>query len=428
MANALMARIEWMVKATKELFVRPFRRLSQFRRANSPVGTRLTREGLQFLFMIAFILFGAVLRDVNLLVILAGTLLAMLLIQWRVCARTLVDLAVDRRLPRAIHARRPFEVELILRNPKSWLGAWLVLVQDRMVYSPVQSTISRASQTISLLFMSVPPRTSRTQRYRCVAERRGRYAWMGIELTTRFPLGLMRGISNQKESDYFVVHPALGRLLPTWKELFHVRQTGARHRRVRSLSDEGEFFGLRSYRTGDSPRWIHWRSSARRDELVVKQFQQPESRELVVLLDLVIPPDSSLEARKQYIHTEDTAVEFVATLVHQMTHANVGSITVAIADAQPNVATRISARAQGYVLLERLANARGATKPSLAAALALLEREHRHVEHLIVVSTRAMPASWDGNGVESAIAPFWQTMQWLDMESGDATKYFARAE
>lgn len=402
---------------------RGMRWMRQTLKTGTTVSTRLTREGFQFLFMVTFILFGAVLRDVNLLVFLAGTLLGMILIQWRICSRILLELSVDRRLPRAIHARRPFEIELTLKNPKPWLGAWWVLVQDRMVFAPLQSTIHRASQSISLLYMSIPPRDSRSQRYRCVAERRGRHQFMGIEMTTRFPLGLMRGILQQKDSTYFTVQPALGRLLPAWKEIFDIRDAGARQRRVRSLSDEGEFFGLRAYRTGDSPRWIHWRSSARRDELVVKQFQQPESRELVFVLDLLIPPNATEEARQAYFQVEDLAVEFVATMVHEITRGNTGSITVSIADSNPTLASRITARSQGHALLDRLGNARGGTKPTLAVALQLLERDHRHVERLIVVSTRSMPSQWlDDSG--STIAPFWRSMQWIDVRAGDTTRYF----
>lgn len=426
MSNGPQSSVVSRWKIAREWLARRTRWTRQVLGAGTPVSTRLTREGLQFLFMIMFILFGAVLRDVNLLVFLAGTLLAMMLIQWRVCSRTMLDLTVDRRLPRAIHARRPFEIELTLKNPKPWLGAWWVLVQDRMVFAPMQSTIDRASQSINMLFLSVPPKTSRSQRYRCVADRRGRYQLMGIELTTRFPLGLMRGILQQKESAYFIVQPALGRLLPGWKEIFDVRDAGSRQRRVRALSDEGEFFGLRAYRPGDSPRWIHWRSSARRDELVVKQFQQPESRELVILLDLVASSESSEEARKANLLVEDIAVEFVATMVYEMTHGNIGSITVCIADSNPTLASRVTARSQGHALLDRLGTARGGTKTTLATALQLLERDHRHVDRLIVVSSRSMPAQWsDESGVR--IAPFWRSFQWVDVRAGETLKYFSPA-
>ncbi|MEI6525036.1 MAG: DUF58 domain-containing protein, partial [Planctomycetota bacterium] len=277
-----------------------------FRYSNNPVYTRLTREGWQFCFMIAFILLGAALRNANLMVILAGSLIGMLWVQWRVCTRTLSTLSVSRRLPRTIQARRAFEIELNLKNPKGWLGAWLVLVQDRLVYAPLQKSIRAASQSIQLLYLSIPPKTIRSQRYQCIAQRRGRYQWLGLELTTRFPLGLMRAFLPQKSSMYLIVQPALGKLSPNWNELFRKRDSGNRQRQVRAMSDEGDFFGLRAYRSGDSKRWIHWRSSARRDELVVKQFQQPENQELVILLDLYEPNVSDENARKEHEANEDT--------------------------------------------------------------------------------------------------------------------------
>src|SRR6202042_142813 len=35
-----------------------------------------------------------------------------------------------------------------------------------------------------------------------------------------------------------------------------------------------EFHSLRPFRRGDSPRWIHWRTSARRGELMVREFEK----------------------------------------------------------------------------------------------------------------------------------------------------------
>ena len=400
-----------------------------FRYSNNPVYTRLTREGWQFCFMIAFILLGAALRNANLMVILAGSLIGMMWVQWRVCTRTLSTLSVSRRLPRTIQARRAFEIELNLKNPKSWLGAWLVLVQDRLVYAPLQKSIRSASQSIQLLYLSIPPKTVRSQRYQCIAQRRGRYQWLGLELTTRFPLGLMRAFLPQKSSMYLIVQPALGKLSPNWNELFRKRDSGNRQRQVRAMSDEGDFFGLRAYRSGDSKRWIHWRSSARRDELVVKQFQQPENQELVILLDLYEPNVSDENARKEYEVYEDTAVEFVATLVHHITSSNIGSVTVAISDSTPTVASRVSAKSQAYYLQERLATAHGRPVSVLGETLALLEREHRTVDHLLVISTRSMPEHF-GDAKKASQATlgtahaFWRSIRWLDIRASEPSRYF----
>ncbi len=60
---------------------------------------RLSREGFHFLMILFFILIGAVLRDISLLVLLAGVMFALLLIQWRVGTRCVSGLEVQRAVP-----------------------------------------------------------------------------------------------------------------------------------------------------------------------------------------------------------------------------------------------------------------------------------------------------------------------------------------
>jgi len=398
------------------------------KKAAPPVSTRFTRDGMQVLFMAIFVLLGAIIRDVNLLIILAGTLLATLLIQWRICAKTLVGLTTYRRLPRSMHARKGFEIDLVITNPKKWLGAWLILAHDRLKYVSHDSSAQPISQAIGLLYASIAPNTTRIQRYRCVMERCGQYQFLGTELTTRFPFGLLRGILTYQGGDNFIVQPAIGRLLPPWTVLFGLRTSGVKQRQARSLSDEGDFFGLRAYRPGDSPRWIHWRSSARRNELVVKQFQQADSRELVVLLDLHTEHDNNPEVRESHRKTADLAVEFVATLVNHIASTNFGVVTVAIADAEPTVASRIQSRSQCSGLLDRLAIAHYGEDDKMSTALTLLELEFRRIENLLVVSTRPRSSFQSANHSNANIV-FWKSMNWLDVSrSGELINYFVPAE
>ena len=46
-----------------------------------------------------------------------------------------------------------------------------------------------------------------------------------------------------------------------------------------------ELFGIREYRPGDSLRRIHWRSSARHGELVVREYEPPGMRTVSILVD-----------------------------------------------------------------------------------------------------------------------------------------------
>ncbi len=404
----------------------PFRLFRTAKNAVTPVSTRPTREGLQVGFMASFVLLGAILRDVNLLIILGGTLFATLLVQWRVCAKTLYGLNCYRRLPRSMQARKSFEVEIGIKNPKRWLGSWLVLAQDRMFQLSSDPSHRPISQGIGLLFDSIPPRTSRFQSYRCVVKRHGTFQFSGIELTTRFPLGLMRGILPTKGNDTFIVQPAIGRLLPAWQELFDRRVNSAKLRHNRSMSDEGEFFGLRAYRSGDSPRWIHWRSSARRSALVVKQFEQADSRELVLLLDLYRPSEKgkALLTSESVVQAEDMAIEFVATLAHHMALSNFGIITVAIADSKPTLANRVQSRSQCSGLLDRLAMCQNSSGTEILDSINQLEKAQRRVENLIVVSTRPRFVLPLGDA-PSNVSVFWRHMTWLNVSAGDIANYFS---
>lgn len=61
---------------------------------------RLNREGFHFFLILLFVLTAAVLRNVSLLIILAGIMTGLLLLQWRIACRTLLGLRIKRDLPK----------------------------------------------------------------------------------------------------------------------------------------------------------------------------------------------------------------------------------------------------------------------------------------------------------------------------------------
>lgn len=66
--------------------------------------------------------------------------------------------------------------------------------------------------------------------------------------------------------------------LAAWTPAF---QTSGLARRRGGL----EFYGLRDYRSGDSVRHVHWRSSARRGSLMVREFEQEIPGSITLLID-----------------------------------------------------------------------------------------------------------------------------------------------
>ena len=53
---------------------------------------------------------------------------------------------------------------------------------------------------------------------------------------------------------------------------------------------QDEFYGVKEYRTGENPRWIYWRRSARTGVLVAKEMTQVSPPRLLLLVDTYIDP------------------------------------------------------------------------------------------------------------------------------------------
>ena len=253
--------------------------------------TILCREGWCYLFVLGMVLAGAMMREINLLLMLACLLAGPLLLSWPMMAATLRGLKIARRLPQGVYAGDLLVVNLELANTRRRLGSWAVVVEetiDRPDDHPDDHPDGGPVRP-RVFFPYVRAGHARQAAYRGRLARRGRYEVGPLRVSTRFPFGLWRRTITLGRSDSLIIYPRLGRLTRDWVTRRHESFEGAQQRQQRYIRREGEFFGVRDWRSGDSRRWIHWRSSARRDKLVVRQFEQPHNRDVVVLVDLWKP-------------------------------------------------------------------------------------------------------------------------------------------
>ncbi len=126
-------------------------------------------------------------------------------------------------------------------------------------------------------FASLPANAVRTLELALPTTRRG---WLDpgrIRLSTTQPLGLARAWSWVWPDAVLLVYPAPERDGPP---LPH-GAGGARKSRLHPLGSDVHH--LRDYRSGDSPRSIAWKASARRDALVVRETELPQGE--VAVLD-----------------------------------------------------------------------------------------------------------------------------------------------
>jgi uncharacterized protein (DUF58 family) len=146
-----------------------------------------------------------------------------------------------------------------------------------------------------------------------------------MRISSRFPLGIgERGHVVDGESD-LLVHPAIGRLLPGWKRRERDLAESASRANARMGIFDDDFHSIREYRAGDSSRAIHWRSSARHGQMMVKEHQQHREAELTVMLDFFLTPEFSEVL-------QETAVSLAATLcVEQTRQSSAGTYRLLIA-------------------------------------------------------------------------------------------------
>jgi len=286
-------------------------RLRRWRRASSRRTVRQTswcREGFYYLLVVAFVFLAAIIADMNLLMILAGMLAGPLWFGYRLVGSTLQGIEVVRRLPPAIGAGDSLVVAVEVRNHRRRLGSWTLVVEELV------ERLSGGGWVLArpvVFFPYVPAGQSRLRAYRGRIPQRGRYRFGPFQVSTRFPFGLFRRVLTVGSAQELTVYPRLGRLTQQWLRRHHVSFDGADRREQRHGEVSGDFYGVRPWRLGDSRRLIHWRSSARRGALVVRQFEQQRNRDLAVLVDLWqprAPEPADLE-------NVELAVSFAATIV-----------------------------------------------------------------------------------------------------------------
>ncbi len=112
---------------------------------------------------------------------------------------------------------------------------------------------------------------------------RGRYTFAGVRAELSDPFGLQRVVVPLPADGALLVYPRLVRL----DRLFSDGGAGIRDgRRLLLHRPAGfELHSVREYVQGESLRTVHWRSTARRGELMVKELEDTPRDEIAVLLD-----------------------------------------------------------------------------------------------------------------------------------------------
>jgi uncharacterized protein (DUF58 family) len=165
-------------------------------------------------------------------------------------------LDVRRAPPPAIHAGTPYLMGIGLTNRKRRLPSFSIEVEDLEAGRPIEKRC---------YFLKLPAGRTQETAYRHVLARRGRYRLSGLRVSTKFPFGIIQKSREVSDPVGLPARPGQGR--------------------DKLRSRNGDFFGLRDFRPGDDPRDIHWRTTARRGVPFVRENEDDEGLEAIVVLD-----------------------------------------------------------------------------------------------------------------------------------------------
>jgi uncharacterized protein (DUF58 family) len=164
-------------------------------------------------------------------------------------------------------------------------------------------------------------------------------------VTARDVLGLLETTFEYSGTDDFLAYPPVRPLSDTaWHELSAMRDAG-------ETPDRDEFDSLREYDRGDALRDIHWKTSAKRDDLIVKQFVADEDEEALVLAAGGDPADA------------DRLAEATASLAVALSEAGV-PVGLVLPDATVESGLGGDHRVR---MLEALARTAGGERPEVDA-------------------------------------------------------------
>jgi uncharacterized protein (DUF58 family) len=345
---------------------------------------RLTREGAVYFAVWLGLLAAGLGQQINLILLVAGLAAGPIVGSIFVSASMLRRLRISRRVPAYVFAGDPLAIDYTLENDRRWAAALALILADEMV--PEDRTVSGSSGLSPLAFFPRVAGRSRA-RVRWVGEAppRGKYRFRALDLATRSPFGLWERRVSLAETDQLTVYPAIGQLSRRWHYIHRQASETRRGSRHDRSTQQQEYHGLRDYRPGDSPRWIHWRTTARLGQPMVKEFEQRHEQDLAILLDPWLPRAKATPEQRE---ATEAAVRFAATVCFETCRHPGRRLLLGWTGASPGVRQGPASVKLLHEVLEQLATLRSSTEGGLSALLDVVPSSTLREAFLIVVSTR----------------------------------------
>jgi uncharacterized protein (DUF58 family) len=166
-----------------------------------------------------------------------------------------------------------FEERFEVENSSRWTRLWVEVRDEGNLLS------GRSSKVLSI----IGPFQQRSYISRRLLLQRGEFMLGPTRLISGDPFGLF-------QASRLVLDERMLLVLPYWVRLERWVEppgmlAGGRARRIRSLEVSSQAAGVREYMAGDPLSRIHWKTTARKERLMVKEFEQDPQADVWIFLD-----------------------------------------------------------------------------------------------------------------------------------------------
>jgi uncharacterized protein (DUF58 family) len=222
-----------------------------------------------------------------------------------------LDVVIERPNDR-VQEGQVFTERITVRNTGWFTKLWLEIVD------PSNLPGHNPARVIAL-----GPRETKTWKATTLCTRRGLYSIGPVQISTGDPFGLFRFKNIYGHAGHVLVYPQATELPNFYVPPANLPGEGRFRKRTHYVTPNAS--GVREYEWGDSLNRIHWPSTARTQNLMVKLFELDPASDIWIILDL----DRSVHVGQGDDGTEEFSIKIAASIARHFLVANrsVGFIT-----------------------------------------------------------------------------------------------------
>lgn len=199
------------------------------------------------------------------------------------------------------------------------------------------------------------------------------------------PFGIFQLVRHYPQTTDIIIHPPVHGNLPV--SLPVGRTSGHARRQERNWQATINTASVREYQRQDPLNWIHWRTTARKGALFVKQFDQDSAGDVWLVLDL----QTAVQLGSGLQGTEEQAVLLAASLSAQAIGQN-RAVGVAGYGRSPQIVPPGRGQGQAWKNLRALALVQADGEADFSAALADLRHIAQRGSTAVLITASHNPA------------------------------------